>query len=374
MSVEPRFWQHICEHLNDPLFIVTPGGRIKAVNRAAEKAARKKAKDMIGQSICQIIHGGRLPHIKCPLEEFLATRKGRIMETRLPGLFGDYLLSVIPVCDDDCRSVEELCLIARELTSEEARQLEYHHTAHLAAIGELAAGVAHEINNPINGIINFAQILLEDSRSGPEQDLLQRIVNEGERIASITHKLLFFARGGEEQKDALDCREVIRDTLALIRHQLNLDSIEVVIDSQDDLPNIIGNRHQLQQVFFNIISNARYALNQRYEDSKDPGKKIIVFCREEQIESGQYVCIAITDHGTGIPQGILDRICDPFFSTKPPGAGTGLGLSISHGIIRNHNGMIRIDSVLHQYTTVSIYLPTINVLPPVLGDEPLARS
>ncbi len=366
MSADPPFWQSICEHLNDPLFVVTPGGKITAVNRAAEKATRKTSEQMVGQSICQVIHGGRLPHIKCPLEEFLATRKGRIMETRLPGLFGDYLLSVIPV-NDDRDTVRELCLIARELTSEEARQLEYHHTAHLAAIGELAAGVAHEINNPINGIINFAQILLEDSKTDGERDLLQRIVNEGERIASITHKLLFFARGGEEQKIPLDCREVIGDTLALIQHQLNLDAIEVIIEQSDPVPRIIGNRHQLQQVFFNIISNARYALNQRYDEAGAPEKKIVIGCQQEQIESGQYVCVRITDFGTGIPQGILDRICDPFFSTKPPGAGTGLGLSISHGIVRNHNGLIRIDSVLHKYTTVSVYLPTINVLPPVTG-------
>ena len=364
MTVEASLWQHTCEDLDDPLFLVEPGGKILAVNRAAEKAAREPRENMVGYSICQVIHGGRLPHIQCPLEEFLATKQSRIMETRLPGLFGDYLLSIVPVSSAQTNEVEELCLIARELTGEEARQVEYHHTAQLAAIGELAAGVAHEINNPINGVINFAQLLLEDCTDAASHDILQRIVNEGERIASITYKLLSFARGSEEQKEPLDCKDVIEDTLALIQHQLDMDSIQVAISYSDNLPQVTGNRHQLQQVFFNIISNSRYALNQRYE-KKDPDKRITINCTEESMEFGDCICIRIQDRGTGVPQGLLDRLVDPFFTTKPPGAGTGLGLSISHGIIKDHNGLMRIDSVLHKFTTVSVYLPVTSSLTPL---------
>ncbi len=364
MTTAPSLWQHTCEDLNDPLFLVEPGGRVLGVNRAAEKAARESRENMIGRSICQVIHGGRLPHIQCPLEEFLETRQSRIMETRLPGLFGDYLLSIVPVRSAETDEIMELCLIARELTGEEARQVEYHHTAQLAAIGELAAGVAHEINNPINGVINFAQLLLEDCKDEANHDILERIVDEGERIASITYKLLSFARGNEEQKEPLDCKSVIEDTLTLIQHQLDMDSILVEISYADNLPQITGNRHQLQQVFFNIISNSRYALNQRYE-KKAPDKRITIRCTEETMETGSCICIRIKDRGTGIPQGLLDRLVDPFFTTKPPGAGTGLGLSISHGIIKDHNGQMRIDSVLHKFTTVSVYLPVANPLTPL---------
>ena len=364
MESDPSIWQHTCEHLNDPVFLAQPDGKILAVNRAAEKAARESRANMVGRSICQVIHGGRLPHAKCPLEEFLHTRQSRIMETRLPGLFGDFLLSIIPVRSRQSNAVTELCLIARELTGEEARQVEYHHTAQLAAIGELAAGVAHEINNPINGVINFAQLLLEDCTDKENCDILQRIVDEGERIASITHKLLSFARGNEEQKEPLHLSVVLKDTLSLMQHQLNMDFIEVTLACDEDLPLVTGNRHQLQQVFFNIISNSRYALNQRFAD-KDPDKQIAITFKEVSMDFADCICIQIRDSGTGIPQGLLDRLMDPFFTTKPPGAGTGLGLSISHGIIRDHNGMMRIDSVLHKYTAVSVYLPVSGTLEPL---------
>ena len=145
----------IFNSLQDPLILVTPEGIITEVNPALLQAAQKEYDDIIGRGICEIIHGGRWPHIECPLEEFLRTCTPRVEDTRLPGLGGEYSLSIIPVTPSK-KGKQLILLIARLLTKEEIRKVESIRTAQLAAIGELAAGVAHEVNNPINGIINFA--------------------------------------------------------------------------------------------------------------------------------------------------------------------------------------------------------------------------
>ena len=145
--------------IQDPVLIVTPPGIIIDANRATLQAAGKTRDEIIGRGICEIIHGGRWPHIKCPLEEFLLTCTGRNEDTRLPGLGGEYNLTITPLVDPD-DSVQSILLQARRLTSEESSKVETIRTAQLAAIGELAAGVAHEVNNPINGIIKRAGKLL----------------------------------------------------------------------------------------------------------------------------------------------------------------------------------------------------------------------
>ncbi len=344
--------------IQDPVLVVTPEGLIIDANNAALTAARKTLTEIQGKSICKIIHGGSLPHLKCPLEEFLLTCTARVEETTLPGLSGEYLLTITPVRDQD-DNVQKILLVARELTGDEMRKADSLRTAQMAAIGELAAGIAHEVNNPITGIINFAQLLLDDSKKDSlEAELLDRIVNEGERIALITKNLLSFARESENYNEPIDLVQVIRDSLSLVEHQLKKDGIIISTDYSTEPCQILGNFTQIQQVILNLISNARFALNQRYKNSS-PDKTISIFCAPAIREDGQKVSkISIKDSGTGIPQGILKRLFDPFFTTKPSGKGTGLGLSISYGIIQDHGGIIRVDSIMHQYTDMIIELPS----------------
>ncbi len=344
--------------IQDPVLIVTPGGVIIDANNAALKAAKKNHSEIIGQGICTIIHGGSLPHIKCPLEEFLLTCSARVEETTLPGLAGEYLLTISPITDQDGK-VRKILLVARELTSDEMRKADSLRTAQMAAIGELAAGVAHEVNNPITGIINFAQLLLDDSEKDSLQaELLDRIVNEGERIALIIKNLLSFARESENNNEPVEIVQVIKDSLSLVAHQLKKDGIKIKTSFSSKSCLINGNFTQLQQVVLNLLSNARFALNDRYPNAS-PDKVIEISCYPFLKKEGETVTqISIKDSGTGIPQGILSRLFDPFFTTKPSGKGTGLGLSISYGIIQNHGGVIKVDSIIHQYTKMIIELPT----------------
>ena len=237
--------------IQDPVLIVTPEGIIIDANKATLQAAGKGRGEVIGKGICEIIHGGRWPHIKCPLEEFLLTCTGKNEDTRLPGLGGEYHLTITPLVDPD-GMVQSILLQARRLTSEESSKVETIRTAQLAAIGELAAGVAHEVNNPINGIINYAQLLLDDTQKDSlEAQLLSKIVQEGDRIATIIYNLLSFARENENELKEIDVKEVINSCISLVDHQLKSEGIQLELDLAEHSCMIIGNYMQLQQVILN---------------------------------------------------------------------------------------------------------------------------
>lgn len=339
----------------DPVLLATPEGIITEVNQAALEAAGKSRKQIVGKGICQVIHGGRWPHIKCPLEEFLLTRKAKSEDTRLPGLGGEYHLIITPLIDDG--EIHSVMLQARRLSREESLKVESIRTAQLAAIGELAAGVAHEVNNPINGIINFAQLLLDDAEPNSLQvELSTRIVNEGERIANIIDSLLSFARENENELSEVDVREVVSECLSLVDHQLRKEGISVETNFSCEACLVIGNFMQLQQVIFNAINNSRYALNERYPNTS-PNKKITISCETVAEDQVKKIRTTVHDLGTGIPQGILNKLFEPFFTSKPKGQGTGLGMSISFGIIQNHGGTLSVDSVLNKYTDVVFDIP-----------------
>ncbi|MFT5697542.1 MAG: two-component system NtrC family sensor kinase [Desulforhopalus sp.] len=346
----------IFNSLQDPLILVTPEGIITEVNPALIRAAQKGYDDVIGRGICEIIHGGRWPHIECPLEEFLRTCTPRVEDTRLPGLGGEYSLSIIPVTPSETGE-QLILLIARLLTKEEIRKVDSIRTAQLAAIGELAAGVAHEVNNPINGIINFAQLLLDDCpKESSQAEILTKIVTEGERIATIIYNLLSFAREPENSFGTIDLNQVVRDSISLVGHQLKYDGIVVITDLLNPSCLITGNFSQLQQVVLNLISNSRYALNERYRQSVSK-KRIEITTQIVTLEEVDYCRLTVRDFGTGIPQSILNKMFEPFFTSKPAAKGSGLGLSISYGIVSNHNGLLRVDSILNKYTDLIIEIP-----------------
>lgn len=248
-----------------------------------------------------------------------------------------------------------------DITEKVALQMENIRSRHLASVGELAAGVAHEINNPITGIINCAQILINRSKKGSnEQDIANRIIKEGNRIATIVKILLDFARPHDknEQKGAVHIAEILSDTLVLVATQLKKEHIKLVLHIPQKLPKILAHTQQVQQVFLNMISNARYALNEKY-----PGmhENKILEIRGEAIMSDNdpYVKMSFCDRGTGIPADILEKIMNPFFTTKPRGKGTGLGLSISQSIMRDHDGKLLIHSIEGEFTMVEVVLPAV---------------
>jgi signal transduction histidine kinase len=219
----------------------------------------------------------------------------------------------------------------------------------LASIGELASGVAHEINNPLTGVIGYAQLLL--ARKDIPKDIRHdvEIINEGaQRVANIVKKLLAFARQTRPEQRYVNINELIRNTLDLQAYALAANNIKVSLQLARDLPMPIADPAQLQQVFLNLIMNAETEMKLAH----DKGKLSI---KTEHVDN--IIRISFKDNGPGIAKEILESIFDPFFTTREVGEGTGLGLSICYGIIKEHGGRIWAESEPGKGATLIIELP-----------------
>ncbi len=251
-------------------------------------------------------------------------------------------------------------LLREEIADRRKAEAEASKTSQLASLGELAAGVAHEINNPVNGIINYAQILSNKSKEGTEeQKIAGLIIKEGDRIAGIVNSLLSFERSRKEKKYPVSIHEIMSDTLKLTESQIRNDGIKSAVDIPPDLPKIFAHPQQIKQVFLNIISNSRYALNHKFPHIHE-SKIFNIYGKEVTIDDIPHIQIMFYDNGIGIGAEILDKVMNPFFTTRTPNVNAGLGLSISHSIINNHSGMLTVDSKEGEFTTVTIGLPVID--------------
>ena len=264
------------------------------------------------------------------------------------------MLNIIPIKDNE---YSPILVILKNVTLQKQMEAQLQHAQRMEAIGTLAAGVAHEINNPISGIIGYAEILRDcNPQQSPDIDIPKRIIKEADRIAEIVKNLLSFARDRQEEKSPAHIKDILSSTLDLIEKRIIKDGIQLSIDISNALPQISVRSHEIQQVFLNILNNAHYGLN---ENSLKPGSENFLRIKSEIADVGgrDYIRTTFHDSGPGIPKNILNKICDPFFSTKPPGKGTGLGLSISHGIINNHEGRLLFETVEGKYTKVIVDLP-----------------
>ncbi|TLM65556.1 MAG: PAS domain S-box protein [Deltaproteobacteria bacterium] len=241
------------------------------------------------------------------------------------------------------------------------KELEYQNmrAAQLAAVGELAAGIAHEINNPITGVINYAQLLLNREHfTGKDHEILERIIKEGNRVASIVRDLLFFSRDGGKQKSVAIAQQLLEETLTLARKQLEKDGIELRLDLEAAPLLVQVNPQQLEQVWLNLVSNARHALNERHGNGRT-AKELGITMHPVDLQGKKYCRATFLDNGSGIPERILGQIFRPFFTTKPAGVGTGLGLSISQQIVRNCDGELAITSREGEFTKVTVDIPLV---------------
>lgn len=218
----------------------------------------------------------------------------------------------------------------------------------LRSLGEMAAGVAHEVNNPLGGVLIYASLLMEDlSPDDPKREDLGKIVQEATRCKEIVKSLLEFARQSGPKMELTDVNRSITDGLLFLENQATFHNIEIMKEFDPFLPPIWGNAGQLKQVFMNIVTNAADAMQGRGTLS------IKTFLAEER----NNVIIEFTDTGEGIPDDILPRIFDPFFTTKDARKGTGLGLSMSYGIVEEHKGRIEVDTAVGRGTTFRVILP-----------------
>lgn len=245
-------------------------------------------------------------------------------------------------------------------------------TERLAALGQIAAGVAHEINNPLGGIVLYSNLILEDlpEENKRERENVEKIIYQANRCRQIVQNLLDFSRSPSGEMMPVQMNNVIHTALGLVKDQYMFLGIDIKTDLADNLPEVMGDQSRLEQVFLNLFINAADAMGgkgtltittkllQRYasHDQSVEGMETEKICL---LTSTNTVKITITDTGRGIDEAYLPHIFEPFFSTKEPGRGTGLGLSITYGIIKKHEGFIDVESTPGVGTTVTIYLPAL---------------
>ncbi len=259
--------------------------------------------------------------------------------------------------EEDRNLIESIAYTLGESVERREAEALVMQASKLASIGELAAGVGHEINNPINGIINCVDILL--GKLGPgskEREFAQFIGSEADRIAVIVKNLMTFSRQDREQHSPARMHDIVEAVLSLCGKKIAKSHIDLRVDVPKDLPPVNCRSEQMQQVLMNLILNAVYALNERYPEH-DPDKILAIRADTASKNARSYLRLAVEDHGIGIKPSHMMRLFDPFFTTKGRDKGTGLGLSVSDGIVKDHGGHIYVECDAGKRTSFQVHLP-----------------
>jgi two-component system, NtrC family, sensor kinase len=339
--------------ISDTLILLSPEMEVLWTNSENALELKETVSDVVGQYCHKLLHDRSAAPEDCPITRCFNTAEKEVSVVTHNGAVLD--IRAFPI--KEAEKVSSVLLLVGDITEKMAMQAEAIQAAHMASLGELAAGVAHEINNPITGIINYGQILINEC--GPESmemDIGERIVKEGERVGRIVKTLLSYARDGREEKKPTHIPAILEESIILIQAQIRKEGIDLKIDIPEDLPEVDANFQQIQQCFINIINNSRYALNEKYS-GRHKNKRFEITGDRVTINGRSYVRIVFQDQGTGIPAHELSVLTKPFFSTKPFGKGTGLGLNITQKIITDHGGYLTFESTIQEFTKVIIDLP-----------------
>jgi PAS domain S-box-containing protein len=350
-------YEHLVETAPDAIFTLDVDGRFTSVNRSFERTCGRPRAELLGVRFNTILEGRQAESAEALFQATLAGRRQRseLRYRDVDGMVRTGSIITAPVLEDG--RIAGVLGLVRDVTEEKLLSAQLLQREKLAAVGQLVSGVAHELNNPLAGIMAFAQLLESSTAVGPDdRDAIEIIHKEAKRAAKIVSNLLLFARQRDPERASTDLNRVILDTLELRRYVLRTQQVEVVTELDPDLPLVWADSFQLQQVVLNLLTNAEHALR-----SVDDNRRITLTTR--RVESR--VVASVTDTGAGIPRDALDHIFNPFFTTKAIGEGTGLGLSISDGIVRQHGGQITVKSTPGYGATFAIELP---ITTPPTGD------
>ena len=341
----------------DAVFTVLQSGRIREANDAASDIIGIDPLRMVGRRLSELVVEEDRDRLDEALSATFAARSARLEVTfrREPGEAAHLVslaASLLPEADPP-----SVLVVARDVTAEREMRLRLMESDRLAAVGELVAGVAHEVNNPLSSISAYAQLLLRDAAiQGVQREQIEVIRSETTRASHVVKDLLAFARRSEPRHEPLDLNLVVARTLRMRAFQLSSHRVTVHQSLDDSLPAVIGDARQLQQVCLNLITNATQSM------AESGGGVLTITTRSVH----DHVVLEVTDTGNGIPPEARARIFEPFFTTKKEGEGTGLGLSVSYGIVAAHQGKIEIAATSADGTTFRVSLPA--------GDATLAEG
>ncbi len=351
LSRAKREWEVAFDAMSEPLMIIDGAYRIVRGNLALASHFGKDIREIPGM-ICHEARAASAnpfprdaegPCKGCPVKH--ARDSGQSAEIEIDTNVGErtYAIGVFPIAEDDAM----VCRY-RDLTDQRAIARQMAQADKLAAIGLLAGGVAHEVNNPLGAILAFAQLLRRETLEPDEaRDYMREIEESAIRCKKIVERLLSFARQARrDERRSFNLNDVVGETVFLVEKSYLPQNVRLVRDLDPDLWSVHGNFNEIGQVLLNLVTNAR--------DAMTGGG--VVEVRTRNIPDS-HVELVVKDNGSGIPAEILERIFDPFFTTKPEGKGTGLGLAVSYGIIRDHRGRIEVRSKIGEGTEVQVVLP-----------------
>lgn len=341
------------------IYIINLKYQLVAVNMArAQKSGLQKSEDippLIGRICYEALVGRDSPCPGCKVLETLyagrnTTRTERRWENEEEPT--EWEISSYPITDEENQTVQAI-LLEQNVTEKRRLEATLAQSEKLAAVGQLAAGVAHEINNPLTAIIANAQLLQREisgqsSLQGKEDidESLDLILRAGARAIQVVRNLLNFARKEKYELKLVDVNDNIREALGLLNHEIMQRSIQLFFEPAKGLPTISASANHLQGVWLNLMINAM--------DSLENGQGTI---RIHTMQNGNNILVKVTDTGKGIPAERMSRIFEPFYTTKAPNRGTGLGLSVCHRIVKQHGGHILVDSHVDVGTEFTVVLP-----------------
>jgi PAS domain S-box-containing protein len=350
-----EFNESIIESINVGLLAVDLDGRVTRLNSALEHildlrrdaAIGKRVEELFSEDFADTLRqvlgkdGWRLREIRNIYKLHTATLGSRSL-----------VLNIALAPLQDGQGQTGALVVLEDVTTRISLEEQLQQREKLSSIGLLAAGVAHEVNTPLTGVSSYTQMLLGMlNETDPKHALLQKVRTQAERATNIVNNLLNFSRTGSATEFAeLDIERVLDDTLQLLEPQLRRNQIELVRSYDKDVPEVYGNAGKLQQVFTNLILNARDAIT-------DGGRITVATCTSDD---GSPV-VEVSDTGIGIAPENVAKIYDPFYTTKGVGQGTGLGLAVTYGIVQEHAGHISVDSTPGDGTTFRISLPNARV-------------
>jgi PAS domain S-box-containing protein len=340
-------WRTTFDSITDMICISEKNNRIVRVNKAYADFLKTTPQELIGKFCHELMHGTKEPPANCPHLQTLKTGKSVAMETFNPNFEIYFHESCSPIFNEK-GEVTGSVIVAKDVTQQKHIEEQLIVRDRLASIGELSSGIAHELNNPLTSVIGFSQLLMQGDVPDNIKEDLGIIYSEAQRAAVIVKNLLTFARKHAPVKQLGQVNTVIEEVLKLRAYEQKVNNIEVEKHLAANLPEIMMDPFQIQQVFLNIIVNAEFAML----DAHQRGKLVITTERDAGV-----ISIIFTDDGSGISEANLKSIFDPFFTTKEVGKGTGLGLSICHGIVTEHGGKIYAKSTKGQGATFVVELP-----------------
>ncbi len=360
VRVSERRYKDLFANAYDMIFMLDRELRITSMNKVGTQITGYPVHDLIGQPIWSLCAPDSWVEAQVHLRTLLDGQGVPPFELELAHHNQEpiYLEVSAHVMQNGNGKPAGLHCIARNLTDRRRLEQQLIQSEKLSAIGQLVAGVAHELNNPLTSVSGYAQLTLRNTHlSDDTRQDIEQIHTQAERAARIVQNLLIFAREHTPERSAVLINEVLRSALSLQAYQLRVDNISVHFDLDPDLAPTVADPHQLQQVFLNLITNARHAMVERGGRGTLTLRTRVVPTSHEDELGGKMIRVEVGDTGVGIPERNLHKIFNPFFTTKPIGQGTGLGLSICFGIIKEHEGQIRAESQMGVGTRILVELP-----------------